>query len=312
MSLDSIYGPFIEQRLRLMEQTKDPTLLEHFRAELKLVKSWGLVGEYPERPPSYSVALKDPPPNYVPKPITAYEGPPPGYKPGVAYQVKPPDISLTDPQPVKKGDFSVNSFGYATDRHTIRFGNTTNEPITVHVTVGNGQLLPRGVDANGNVTIKPGEYVELTFAPGSSANFRSTKGDGSVWNQGEIYFDEVNKVIWGNMSYIYGANSNMRIFSSSGQHSGYLGDLFTNVPIDARVGKWGIMAPFDRFHESNDPNNPNSATGGPNGAKNAGAAYLYSVLAEGEGYVHRGRPAEVSDYDDHSSLRFVGNLTVVF
>jgi hypothetical protein len=83
------------------------------------------------------------------------------------------------------------------------------------------------------------------------------------------------------------------------------------VPYGARVGDWGIVAPYDRFNPSDDPNNPNSDTGGPDGAHNAGAAYLYGILQRGEGYVGRGRPAEVSDYDDASSLRFSGRVAVV-
>jgi hypothetical protein len=216
------------------------------------------------------------------------------------------------PPPVSTGDFSNVPHGYAADWNTIRFSNTTQEPVTVVVTVAAGQALPQGMDANGQVTIQPGQSVDLTFAPGSSANFRSTKGDGSVWNQGEVFFDEANKIVWGNMSYIYGANSNMRMFSQDGQHAGYLGDLVDKAPPAARVGEWGIVAPYDRFNHSDDPNNPGSATGGPLGAKNAGSTYLYSVLDKGEGYVGRGRPAEVTDYDDASSLRFAGNLAVVF
>ena len=235
--------------------------------------------------------------------------PPPGEQAPPA--PKPPEQPNPNPNPTS-GDFNSTPHGYAKDWHTVRFSNTTNEPITVNVTVGGGQALPKGVDANGNVVIQPGQHVDLTFAPGTSANFKSTKGDGSVWNQGEVFFDEANHVIWGNMSYIYGANSNMRIFSQDGQHSGYRGDIFANAPSGARVGDWGIMAPYDRFHHSDDPNNPSSATGGPNGPKNAGADYLYSTLEKGEGYVGRGRPAEVSDYDDASSLRFTGNLAVVF
>jgi hypothetical protein len=174
-----------------------------------------------------------------------------------------------------------------------------------------GQAMPQGVDANGDVTIPPGGYVDLTFPAGSSGNFKTTKGDGSVWNQGELHFDEKDKVIWGNMSYIYGANSNMRIFSEGGQHSGYLGDIFENAPEDARVGDWGIVAPYDRDHHSDDPNNPDSATGGPDGAQNAGAKHFYGKLDEGEGYVHRGKPAQDDEYDDKSSKRFTGRVAVV-
>jgi hypothetical protein len=123
--------------------------------------------------------------------------------------------------------------------------------------------LPEGVDANSEVTIQPGEYVDVAFPPESNANFKSTKGDGSVWNQGEVHFDEENHVISDNMSYIYGANSNMRIFSQDGQHSGYQGDLFENAPEDARVDDWSIVAPYDRFNHSDDPNNSDSATGEP-------------------------------------------------
>jgi hypothetical protein len=222
--------------------------------------------------------------------------------------------------PASTGSFSVAPDGFAADWHTVRFSNTTSESITVVVTVAAGQSLPQGAGVTRDpgdpnkavITLAPHQYTDITFAPGTSANFRSTKGDGSVWNQGELFFDESQKVIWGDMSYIYGANSNMRIFSADGQHSGYLGDLLANAPAAARVGDWGIVAPFDRLNPSDDPNNPGSATGGPNGAKNAGSAYLYGVLAQGEGYVGRGRPAEVTDYDDASSLRFTGNVAVVF
>jgi hypothetical protein len=230
-----------------------------------------------------------------------------------------PPVGGSGAPAVGAGNFSTVPNGYASDWHSVRFSNTTQEPITVEVTVAAGQALPQGVRVTRNpadpnkatVTIQPGQYVDLTFAPGTSANFRSTKGDGSVWNQGEVFFDEADKTIWGNMSYIYGANSNMRIFSADGQHSGYLGNLVANGG-NARVGDWGIKAPYDRFNHSDDPNNPDSATGGPHGAKNAGAAYLYGVLEKGEGYVHRGQPAQVNTYDDASSLRFTGSLAVVF
>jgi len=209
-------------------------------------------------------------------------------------------------------DYKTNPFGYADDWNVVRFGNTQKEPVTVHITMAAGQPLPKGVDENGNLTLKPGEHVDITFPPGSSPNFKSTKGDGSVWNQGELYFDEANHILWGNISYIYGANSNMRIFSSDGQHSGYRGDLFSNAPEDARVGKWGIVAPYNRERASDDPNDPDSATGGPDGPKNPGSKYLYSIVEKGEGYVGRGRPAEITDYDDASSLRFNGKVAVVF
>ncbi|GIZ50579.1 hypothetical protein [Noviherbaspirillum aridicola] len=209
-------------------------------------------------------------------------------------------------------NFNLVPHGFARDWHAVRFSNTTNEPITVQVTMAQGQALPAGTDGKGMVTIPPGGYVDLSFQPGSSFNFKSTKGDGSVWNQGELFFDEANRVIWGNMSYIYGANSNMRIFSADGQHSGFLGDVVANAPSNAKVGDWGITAPYDRFKKSDDPNDPDSAAGGPNGPKNAGAQYLYSILGKGEGYVGRGRPVEVTDYDDASSLRFTGNMAVVF
>jgi hypothetical protein len=224
---------------------------------------------------------------------------------------KPPQIEANAKMP---------PHGYADDWHTVRFSNTTAEPITVEITVAAGQALPTGAGITPNaidpnkaiVRIEPGQHVDVTFASATSANFRSTKGDGSVWNQGEVFFDETNKVIWGNMSYIYGANSNMRIFSMDGQHSGHLGDIVANAPAESRVGTWGIQAPYDRFNPSDDPGNPDSATGGPAGPLNSGSAYLYSVLHKGEGYVHRGRPAEVTDYDDASSLRFSRPLAVVF
>ena len=231
-----------------------------------------------------------------------------------------PPVGKNGAPPVVTDNFNTVPHGYAADWHTVRFSNTNTEPITVVVTVASGQAAPKGVGVTRDpvdpnkvtVTIQPGQYVDLRFAPGTSANFHSTKGDGSVWNQGEVFFDEAKKIIWGNMSYIYGANSNMRIFSADGQHSGYLGDLLAKAPAAARLGDWGIMAPYDRSNHSDDPSNPNSATGGPNGAKNPGSTYLYNVLEKGEGYVGRGRPAEVTDYDDASSLRFTGNLAVVF
>jgi hypothetical protein len=206
--------------------------------------------------------------------------------------------------------------GFANDWHTVRFSNTTNEPIVVHLTMGAGDTLPPGVREtgrlNGEFTIPPGQSTDITFAPGSKPNFRSTKGDGSVWNQGEMTFDEAHKEIYFDMSYIYGANSNMRMYSSDGKHSGYLGDVIGAAPGAAKVGNWGIAAPYNRFVNSNDPNNPDSAAGGPNGAKNAGAAYLYSVLKKGEGYVGRGLPVEVTDYDDASTLKTSGKVSVVF
>lgn len=314
MTAISPYSTFIEQRQKLLNETSDPALKKHYQAEIDLVNSWD------------SGDIRDPDPEPVPvflhqktSKVTTKAGPPSlpvnelAEIPVTRKTVKPEETpEIPETQENTPTNFSQVPHGYATDWHTIRFSNTTNEPITVHVTMSGDQPFPKGVDANGNVTIQPGEYVDLTFPPGSSANFKSTKGDGSVWNQGEVHFDEANHVIWGNMSYIYGANSNMRIFSQDGQYSGYRGDLFANTPQDARIGNWGIMAPYDRFNHSDDPNNPSSATGGPNGPKNPGAAYLYSLLDKGEGYVGRGRPAEITDYDDASSLRFTGNVAVVF
>jgi hypothetical protein len=241
---------------------------------------------------------------FVSAPIVAT----PSYPPGSSAPVVSSSPGTQNPN----NDYSKIPDGFAQDWHTVRYSNTTNEPITVHVTMANGQPLPKGVDANGDVTIQPGQHVDLTYAPGSSFNFKSTKGDGSVWNQGEMFFDEGNHVIWGNMSYIYGSNSNMRMFSQDGQHAGYLGDVMASAPPGAKVGNWGIVAPYDRYHHTDDPNQPGSATGGPNGAQNAGGRYLYSLLGQGEGYVNRGRPAEITDYDDASSLRFTGNMVVVF
>jgi hypothetical protein len=254
--------------------------------------------------------VPDPAAAPAPASVPFFEMPAPAIN--TAQQPAPADAKPPAASKPGAGDFSTVPHGYATDWHTIRFSNTTDEPLTMHVTVAAGQPLPQGVDAHGNVTIQPGQYVDLTFAPDSSANFRSMKGDGSVWNQGEVAFDEKNHVVWGNTSYIYGANSNLRIFSQDGQHSGYLGDIVANAPADAKVGSWGIVAPYDRFNHSDDPNNPDSAAGGPDGAKNAGSTYLYAALDKGEGYVGRGRPVEVTDYDDASSLRFTGPLAVVF
>jgi hypothetical protein len=206
--------------------------------------------------------------------------------------------------------------GFANDWHTVRFSNTTNEPIVVRLTMGFGDTLPPGVrkinNLEGEFTIPPGQATDITFAPGSKPNFRSTKGDGSVWNQGEMTFDEAHKEIYFDMSYIYGANSNMRMYSSDGKHSGYQGDVLAAAPGAAKVGNWGISAPYNRTLNSNDPKNPDSAAGGPNGAKNAGAAYLYSILQKGEGYVGRGLPVEVTDYDDASTLKTSGKVSVVF
>lgn len=221
--------------------------------------------------------------------------------------------STTSNAPATKG---APPNGFADDWHTVRFSNTTNEPLVVHLTMGAGDSLPPGVREtgrlNGEFTIQPGESTDITFAPGSKPNFRSTKGDGSVWNQGEITFDEARKGIYFNLSYIYGANSNMRMYSSDGKHSGFEGDVLAGAPGAARVGSWGIAAPYNRAVNSNDPNNPDSAAGGPNGPKNAGAAYLYSILQKGEGYVGRGMPVEKSDYDDASTLYTSGKLAVVF
>jgi len=304
----SMYMPFIEQREQFIAGTRDSVLINHFQAEIDLVRSWVDAGYKPQPVALY---VRDAPPPVYPTAFSVKvpEIPPP-VKPlpiSIKAPVNPPPLSLKE----SNGNFATVPDGYATDWHTVRFSNTTGERITIHVTMGAGEALPKGVDANGDVTIEPGKYVDLTFAPGSSPNFRSTKGDGSVWNQGELKFDETNHVIWGDMSYIYGANSNMRIFSQDGKHSGYLGNLFEKAPPAIRVGDFGIMAPYDRFHPSDDPNNPGSATGGPNGAKNAGAAFFYDVLKEGEGYVERGRPAEVVDYDDASTLRFTGPVAVV-
>lgn len=341
MTAISTYTPFIEERRQLIAQTNDPALKQHYQAEIDLVESWNndasegskdSKGIKDSKGSQYSGSseyskdskdikdsqyseysedsgdIRDPealPPPYVEHKTSSSND---EKKDDSAPPLNKPTISTKS----SSTKYNTTPDGYAKDWHTIRFSNTTDEPITVHVTVASGQSLPDGVDANGDVVIQPGEYVDLTFAPETSANFRSTKGDGSVWNQGEVYFDEKNQVIWGNMSYIYGANSNMRMFSQDGQHAGYQGDLFENAPEDARIGNWGIMAPYDRYHHSDDPNNPDSATGGPDGAKNAGSKYLYSVLDKGEGYVGRGRPAENSDYDDASSLRFTKNVTIVF
>lgn len=320
MTTISPYTSFIEQRRHLIDQTKDPALKQHYQAEIDLVESWG--GEDDGKSGDRDNGdIRDP----DPAPVTLYKTPdsnkgevgdPIPTSHGSSKAVKPRFSEEPEQKPSEEAKKTSKNYkeapdGYAEDWHTIRFSNTTDEPVTVHVTVAAGQQLPKGVDANGDVVIQPGEYVDLTFAPETSANFRTTKGDGSVWNQGEVYFDEKNQVIWGNKSYIYGANSNMRIFCEDGQHSGYQGDIFLNVPEDARVGDWGIMAPYDRYHHSDDPNNPDSATGGPNGAKNAGSRFFYSLLEKGEGYVGRGRPAEVTDYDDASSLRFTGKLAVV-
>jgi hypothetical protein len=227
-----------------------------------------------------------------------------------------PSIGAIAPAAGTPSTTGAPSGGFANDWHTVRFSNTTKEPIVVHLTMGAGDTLPAGVrridGLNGEFTIPPGQSIDITFAPGSKPNFRSTKGDGSVWNQGEMTFDEAHKEIYFDMSYIYGANSNMRMYSSDGKHSGYQGDVLAAAPGAAKVGNWGISAPYNRALNSNDPNNPDSAAGGPNGAKNAGAAYLYSVLKKGEGYVGRGLPVEVSDYDDASTLKTSGKVSVVF
>lgn len=336
MSVPPLYRPFVQSRQELIARTHDENLKKHFQAEIDLVASWG------------SGDIVDPPPTQVDGPRSGNNNPSTvhtpdpascgchghggggrnpktsqpgshsstGLQPGANMGQHPPEPINTGTnkgknKPVKSNNGLV-PHGYAKDWHTIRFGNTTNEPITIHVTMASGNSPPRGVDGRGMVTIPAGGYVDLTFAPGSSFNFKSTKGDGSVWNQGELFFDEARHIIWGNMSYIYGANSNMRIFSEDGQHSGYLGDIFENVPSGARVGNWGIKAPYDRFKKSDDPNDPDSAAGGPNGPKNAGASYLYSIIPKGEGYVGRGRPVEITDYDDASSLGFTGNVAVVF
>lgn len=55
------YASFIEQRTQLMDQTTDPALKAHFKAEIDLVNSWGVTGDKTDpgditdgSPPSYS------------------------------------------------------------------------------------------------------------------------------------------------------------------------------------------------------------------------------------------------------------------
>ncbi|WP_136417570.1 phage tail tip lysozyme [Herbaspirillum sp. ST 5-3] len=205
--------------------------------------------------------------------------------------------------------------GFANNWTTVRFSNTTNEVITTEIVMQAGQALPEGVKPtvplHGIFTIAAGGYVDIPFGLNTGPNFASRKGDGSAWSQGEAFFEEKIHASWFDVSYIYGANSNIRMFCEDGQHSGYLGDIIAGAPPEVRAGNWGIKSPFqDRL--SNDRNNPNSAMGGPNGPHNAAAGYLYSKLKKGEGYVHRGNPAEIDTYDDASSLRCNGRLAVVF
>jgi hypothetical protein len=316
MKSSPAYTSFISYRQQLISQTDDPALKQHYQAEIDLIASWDssdIDGPSTPRALDSNYDIEDPATRSKPPPSRAgidqigWHGNEGDTPPIPGTSVKP-----SPTKPSSETSFSTVPDGYAQDWHTTRFSNTTSEPITVHITMANGQPMPAGVDPDGNFTIQPGQFVDITFPPGASVNFKSTKGDGSVWNQGELYFDEANHIIWGDMSYIYGANSNMRIFSQDGQHSGYLGDLFANVPPGAKIDDWGIMAPYDRFHPSDDPNNPNSATGGPDGSKNSGSAYFYDILEKGEGYVGRGRPIESSDYDDASSLRFTGNVAIAF
>lgn len=307
---------FVQQRQALLAQTTDPELKKHYQAEIDLVKSWDS-GDIKDPDDIPGVELHT---DITDEQTTTHQPPPIDWDTGMNGSDQSfagiPEVSKTETNPSGNAppdtSFSTVPNGYAKDWHTVRFSNTTDEPITVQLTMASGQKLPNGADPNGQFTIPPGGFKDITFDPGTSFNFKSTKGDGSVWNQGELYFDEANRVVWGNMSYIYGANSNMRIFSEDGQHSGYLGDILYKAPPGAKVGDWGIVAPYDRFDPSDDPNDPDSAAGGPDGPKNAGSAYLYSILDKGEGYVGRGRPVEVTDYDDASSLRFTGNMAVVF
>lgn len=209
--------------------------------------------------------------------------------------------------PVSTSNSSAPAGGFADQWNTVRFTNTTNEPMTVQLTMGAGQSLPAGVGGNGQFTIAPGTSKDLTFADnGPGFNFKSTKGDGSAWNQGEVTFTK--DAAGGHstafdMSYIYGFNQRMNIYSSDGRASGYQGDLLANAPANVKVGGWGIQAPLG---------NGRADASGPQAPDSDQAAYLYHTIPEGMGYVGVGRPAEQSDYDDKSTLQTSGSLAVVF
>jgi len=203
-------------------------------------------------------------------------------------------------------DASSGGVQFSGQWNTIPFQNKTDEPLTVQLTMGAGQSLPSGVGSNGQFTIPPGGTVNLTFAEnGPGFNFKTTTGDGSAWNQGEVTFSSngSSHSTAFDMSYIYGANSNMNIYSSDGQSSGYQGNLFANVPADAKAGNWGIAAPLSAT---------SADASGPDAPTNAPATFLYGTIPEGKGYVGVGKPAESSSYDDASSLMTNGNIAVVF
>lgn len=254
------------------------------------------------------------------KHVAAPQTPPPTVPPTNNLVVQPPPQTPPQtPPPPSGGPSKVTTSstsstsstsgppgGFADQWNTIRFSNTTNAPLTVQITVGAGQSMPPGVGSNGQFTLQPGESKDLTFQDnGPGFNFKTTTGDGSAWNQGEVTFTNngSSHSTAFDMSYIYGANSNMNIYSSDGQVAGYKGNLFANVPANAKAGNWGIAAPLTSGSADNlGPSNPTDPA----------ASYLYNIIPKGAGYVGVGKPAENTAYDDASTLETNGNLAVVF